>query len=67
MFIDAGPATVSSDGKRVETAAEAVTETTYYFVSIPRTTVTVVGNVVETDQIRVADDVLALGHVQRQK
>lgn len=58
VFVDAGPATVSSDGSRIETATGAVTETTYYFVSIPRTTVTVVGNVVEIDQIPVRRSLL---------
>jgi len=54
VFIDAGPATVSSDGRRVETAAGAVTETTYYFVSIPRTTVMVVGRVLDAGQVPVS-------------
>lgn len=49
-FVDVGPARVSADGQRIETSSTAVTETTYYFVSLPRQTTTVVGQVVENDQ-----------------
>ncbi|MGH9843982.1 MAG: hypothetical protein ACREEM_35045, partial [Blastocatellia bacterium] len=48
-FVSAGTATVSADGLRVETARDAIKESTYYFVSIPRTTATIYGSVVEED------------------
>jgi uncharacterized protein (TIGR03437 family) len=48
-FIEAGAATISSDGHRIETAPNAVTETSYFFVSAPRQTTTVVGRVVENN------------------
>jgi uncharacterized protein (TIGR03437 family) len=48
QFIAVGTATVSSDGQRIETAPNAITETSYYFVSAPRQTTTVVGRVVES-------------------
>ena len=48
-FVEAGVAVVSSDGMRIETAAGAITETSYYFVSLARPTTTVVGRVVESD------------------
>jgi uncharacterized protein (TIGR03437 family) len=50
-FIAVGDAMVSSDGQRIETAAGAVTETSYYFVSLARPTTTVVGRVVESDGV----------------
>lgn len=50
-FISAGTATVSADGKTIATAANAIRETTYYFVSALRPTVTVTGTVVETGQL----------------
>jgi uncharacterized protein (TIGR03437 family) len=50
-FIEAGAATVSTDGQRIETAAGAVTETSYYFVSLARPTTTVTGRVVESDNV----------------
>jgi uncharacterized protein (TIGR03437 family) len=48
-FIAAGEAVVSGDGKQIESAAGAITETSYYFVSLSRPTTTVVGRVVESD------------------
>ncbi|MCW5970557.1 MAG: hypothetical protein KIT57_18815 [Blastocatellales bacterium] len=48
-FIDAGAATVSADGQTVETSADAITEGSYYFVSIERGRATINGRVVETD------------------
>ncbi len=48
-FIAAGEAVVSGDGKIIETAAGAITETSLYFVSLARPTTTVVGRVVESD------------------
>ncbi|MCI0388177.1 MAG: Ig-like domain-containing protein [Acidobacteria bacterium] len=49
QFGEIGPATVTSDGQRVETAANAITEGSYYFVSIARPTATISGRVVERD------------------
>ncbi|HZS06074.1 MAG TPA: Ig-like domain-containing protein [Blastocatellia bacterium] len=48
-FIEAGTAAVSGDGQRIETSAGAITETSYYFASIPRQTTTVAGRVVDSD------------------
>jgi uncharacterized protein (TIGR03437 family) len=48
-FIEAGAATVSADRQRIETATGAITETSYYFVSIARQTTTVIGRVVDAD------------------
>jgi uncharacterized protein (TIGR03437 family) len=48
-FVVAGPAIVSADGLRVETADRTVDESTYYFVSIPRATTTIYGSVLEED------------------
>lgn len=49
-FIPAGSATVSADGQRIETEPNAVTETSVYFVSAPRPTITVIGSVLEADR-----------------
>src|SRR5207253_140237 len=48
-FIAAGVATVSADGQRIETAAGAITEMGYYFVSSAGQTTTVIGRVVDSD------------------
>lgn len=48
-FIEAGAATVSTDGRRVETAANAIIETSLYFVAVPRPVTNVIGRVVEAD------------------
>jgi uncharacterized protein (TIGR03437 family) len=52
-FIDisnqVGEATVSADGRRIETAPGAITETSYYFVSVARPTARINGRVVESD------------------
>ena len=48
-FVDIGEAVVTSDGQRVETAANAITEGSYYFVSTARPTAAVSGRVVESD------------------
>jgi uncharacterized protein (TIGR03437 family) len=50
QFIKAGTATVSSDGQRIETAPNAVTLTSYYFVANARPTTTVVGRVFDNDR-----------------
>lgn len=47
-FIEAGFATVSADGQRIETPDASITETGIYFVSGARQTTTVVGRVVES-------------------
>jgi len=47
-FVDAGAATVSADGSQIETAAIAITQTSYYFVSIRRPTAAINGRVVES-------------------
>jgi uncharacterized protein (TIGR03437 family) len=46
-FVSAGQARVSADGQRVETASNAIKETTYYFVSKPRAITTIYGKVEE--------------------
>ncbi|MFN0120657.1 MAG: Ig-like domain-containing protein, partial [Blastocatellia bacterium] len=48
-FIRAGDATVSADGSMVTTAAGAITESSYYFVSTKRSTAAVYGHVIEAD------------------
>jgi uncharacterized protein (TIGR03437 family) len=48
-FVEAGVAVVSADGQRIETAPNAITEATVYFVSNPRSTTTVTGRVVDSD------------------
>lgn len=49
-FIKAGEAKVTADGRWVETAANAITQTSYYFVSVDdRPTTTLYGHVVESD------------------
>ncbi|MFN7944378.1 MAG: FG-GAP-like repeat-containing protein [Blastocatellia bacterium] len=48
-FVQSGAATVSADGQRIETAANAIIETSYYFVSVIRPTTSVVGRVVDSD------------------
>src|SRR5262249_52893227 len=49
QFVEIGSATVTSDGQSVETAANAITDGSYYFVSITRPTATISGRVVESD------------------
>src|SRR5262245_12806880 len=49
QFVEIGSATVTSDGQSVETAANAITEGSYYFVSIARPTATISGRAVESD------------------
>jgi uncharacterized protein (TIGR03437 family) len=46
-FVAAGQARVTADGLRVETASNAIKETTYYFVSKPRSITTIYGKVEE--------------------
>src|SRR5262245_39794014 len=48
QFVEIGSATVTSDGQSVETAPNAITEGSYYFVSIARPTATISGRVVES-------------------
>ena len=48
-FVDVGSATVSSDGARIDTTANAVTQTSYYFVSRQWPRATIVGFVSEAD------------------
>jgi uncharacterized protein (TIGR03437 family) len=48
-IVESGVATVSSDGRRVETARDSIKEATCYFVALPRQTTTVIGRVVEND------------------
>ncbi len=48
-FVDIGTATVSADGKTVETAANAVLETSIFFAAIPRPLTRVLGKVVDSD------------------
>lgn len=46
-FVAAGQARVTADGQTVETAPNAIRETTYYFVSRPRPITTIYGRVEE--------------------
>jgi uncharacterized protein (TIGR03437 family) len=46
-FVAAGQARVTTDGQRVETASNAIKQTTYYFVSKTRSVTTIYGKVVE--------------------
>lgn len=48
-FVQIGTATVSADGQRVETATNAITETSIYFAGQIRTLTTVTGRVVDSD------------------
>ncbi|NOT58941.1 MAG: cadherin-like domain-containing protein, partial [Acidobacteria bacterium] len=48
-FTEIGTARVTADGQRIETAANAVTETSIYFVAQPRPITTVVGRVLDSD------------------
>ncbi len=47
---DAAVAQVSADGQRIETAADAIKITSYYFAAPARDTTTIVGRVLETDR-----------------
>jgi uncharacterized protein (TIGR03437 family) len=49
QWVPEGIAQVSADGKRVETGQNAVKETSYYFVSVPRPLTTIYGSVKEAD------------------
>jgi uncharacterized protein (TIGR03437 family) len=48
-FVEAGMATISPDGQRIETAPTAITETSIFFVASPRPATTVIGRVLESD------------------
>lgn len=48
-FVESGAATVSADGQRIETAADAIKETGVYFVSASSAVTAVIGRVVESD------------------
>ncbi len=47
QFIAIGAATVASDGQLIETTANAITEGSFYFVSIQRPTAAISGRVIE--------------------
>jgi uncharacterized protein (TIGR03437 family) len=49
QWVAEGVAQVSADGMRVETGQNAVKETSYYFVSVPRPLTTIYGSVKEAD------------------
>ncbi len=49
-FVEVGTATVSNDGQRIETGANAITETSYYFVALRRQTTTVIGRALDADR-----------------
>ncbi|MBI1764396.1 MAG: hypothetical protein HYR56_23460 [Acidobacteria bacterium] len=51
QFVDVGAATVSADGTRIETGANAITETSIYFAALPRALTTVTGRVVDSDNV----------------
>ncbi len=63
-FIEAGTATVSTDGQRIETAANAITEAGIYFAAQPQTTTTVLGRVVESDGTAPVRRVVVQAHGQ---
>jgi photosystem II stability/assembly factor-like uncharacterized protein len=46
-FVAAGQAKVTADGERIETASNAIKQSTYYFVSKARKTITIYGRVIE--------------------
>lgn len=48
-FVETGSARVSADGQRIDTADNAITVASYYFVSVRRQTVTLYGSVTEED------------------
>lgn len=48
-FVEAGTATVSADGQRIETTSDAIKETGIYFASSLRPVTAVIGHVVESD------------------
>ena len=48
-FVDIGPASLSADGARIDTANNAVTTTSYYFASRLWPTTTAIGHVVDAD------------------
>ncbi|QQS47374.1 MAG: DUF11 domain-containing protein [Acidobacteriota bacterium] len=48
-FVVLGQVMVSADGQTIETAVDAVKRTSFFFVTIPRQTTTVVGRVVDGD------------------
>lgn len=48
-FVDDGAAFVTGDGRRVESAVNAVTETSMFFIAVPQPVTTVIGRVVEND------------------
>lgn len=49
QFTDIGPATISSDGTKIETEARAITVASYYFVSRQWPTATIIGLVTDAD------------------
>ncbi|HQR33744.1 MAG TPA: Ig-like domain-containing protein [Blastocatellia bacterium] len=58
-----GGATVSSDGKRIETTDDAIKVTSYYFASAIRNTTTVVGRVINTTGKPVKSQVRSKGQI----
>lgn len=53
QFVDIGPGIISSDGQRLETEANAVTQASYYLISRQwRLMATIIGHVVEADGVR---------------
>ncbi|HEX9002818.1 MAG TPA: Ig-like domain-containing protein, partial [Blastocatellia bacterium] len=52
QFVDIGAGTISSDGQRLETSANAITQTSYYLISRQWLKATVIGHVVEADGVR---------------
>ncbi|HMV46210.1 MAG TPA: Ig-like domain-containing protein, partial [Blastocatellia bacterium] len=53
QFVDIGPGIISSDGQRLETTANAVTQASYYLISRQwRLMATIIGHVVEADGVR---------------
>jgi len=63
-FVESGVATVTADGQRVETAANAIREATIYFVSLEQTTTTVNGRVVDSDGVTPVRQALATARGQ---
>ncbi|HMV84279.1 MAG TPA: IPT/TIG domain-containing protein [Blastocatellia bacterium] len=49
-FVKIGTATVSADGRRVETSADAIKITSYFFVALRQQQTTAIGQIVENDK-----------------
>jgi uncharacterized protein (TIGR03437 family) len=64
-FVDAGAATVSADGQRVETSPNAITETSIFLVAVPQPVTTVIGRVLESDGVTPVRGAIAIANGQQ--